>query len=61
MQPTTAAGRAAVEAAEKAYTQGFDITMIVSAAIIGVMGLAAILVMGPPASEAGQRNAGAPI
>jgi len=61
VQPTTAAGRAAVEAAEKAYTQGFDITMLVSAAIIAVMGLAAVLVMGPPASEPGQRNAGAPI
>lgn len=39
VEPTTAAGKAAVEAAGKAYTQGFDATMVLCAALIALMGL----------------------
>ncbi|MCH9667323.1 MAG: MFS transporter [Actinomycetia bacterium] len=45
VEPTTALGRAALQAAEKAYTQGFDTTMAVSALVIAVMGVATLLVM----------------
>ncbi len=45
VEPTTALGKAAVEAAEKAYTQGFDTTMAVSALLIALMGFATLFVM----------------
>lgn len=45
VEPTTALGRAAVEAAEKAYTQGFDITMAVCAALIALMGFATLFAL----------------
>lgn len=45
VEPTTAAGKAAVEAAEKAYTQGFDATMVLCAAFIALMGLTTLFVI----------------
>jgi MFS family permease len=42
VEPTTAAGKAAVEAAQKAYTQGFDATMVLCAAFIALLGFAAL-------------------
>ncbi len=45
VEPTTAAGKAAVEAAQKAYTQGFDATMVLCAALIAMMGLITVFVI----------------
>lgn len=45
VEPTTAAGKAAVEAAQKAYTQGFDATMVLCAAFIALMGLTTLFVI----------------
>lgn len=45
VEPTNTVGRAAVEAAERAYTQGFDTTMAVCAAIIALMGFVTLFVM----------------
>ncbi|CAA0120883.1 Gentisate transporter [Mycolicibacterium vanbaalenii] len=45
VEPTTAAGKAAVEAAEKAYTQGFDATMVLCAAFIALMGVVTVFMI----------------
>lgn len=62
IEPTTAVGKAAVQAAEKAYTQGFDLTMAVCALIIALLGFATLFVMDRAGTVEHSRhgNGGAP-